>query len=100
MKHGNGAMPEAPTTLHVEGGSDLGRLLDAAVQSDVFLEKDGVHFRLYRVEAPTLPDADPPARRLEPDRVLSIIGLGASEHGSDIANLKDQYVADAANRRE
>lgn len=93
-------MPDTPTTVRVESGSDLGRLLDSAAESDIFLEMDGVHFRLYRVESATPPGADQPSRRIEPERVLNIIGLGASEHGSDIAHLKDQYVADAADRRE
>lgn len=92
-------MPDTPMTVHVEAGSDLGRLLDSAAESDIFLEMDGVHFRLYRVEVPTPPGPDHLPRRLEPERLLNIIGPGASDHGSDIANLKDQYVADAADRR-
>jgi hypothetical protein len=89
-----------PKTVHVEAGSELGQLLDAAAEKDILLEMDGVRFLLNRVDAPT--SASPPSRRrrLVPERVLNIIGLGASAHGSDVARLKDQYIADAAVDRE
>lgn len=98
MNRGVVSVPEPPT-IHVEAASDLGRLLDTVAEADLLLEMDGVHFRLYRVAEPTQPSATERGR-LAPERVLNIIGLGASAHGSDIARLKDQYVADAADRRE
>jgi hypothetical protein len=88
-----------PKTVHVEAGSELGQLLDAATEKDILLEMDGVRFRLNRVDVAT-PACTPNRRRLVPERVLNIIGLGASAHGSDVARLKDQYIADAVVDRE
>jgi hypothetical protein len=88
-----------PKTVHVEAGSEFGQLLDEAAQNDILLEMDGVRFRLNRVDSPAT--ASTPGRRcrLAPERVLNLIGIGASTHGSDIANLKDRYIADAAANR-
>jgi hypothetical protein len=88
-----------PKTVHVEVGSELGQLLDAAAEKDILLEMGGVRFRLNRVDAAP-PAGTPSGRRLVPERVLNIIGIGASAHGSDVARLKDQYIADAAVDRE
>jgi hypothetical protein len=93
-------MPAMPKTVHVEVGSELGQLLDTAAENDILLEMDGVRFRLNRVDTPT-PTRTPSLHRpLVPERVLNIIGLGASAQGSDVARLKDQYIADAAFDRE
>ena len=90
-------MSEAPKTNHVEAGSELGRLLDAAAETAVLLEKEGVIYRLSRVDVPAPVDgARRQSGRLSPERVLNIIGLGAAAEGSDVARLKDRYVADAA----
>ena len=89
-----------PKTVHVEAGSELGQLLDAAAEKDILLEMDGVRFRLNRVDAPTSASTPSRRRQLVPERMLNIIGLGASAHGSDVARLKDQYSADAAVDRE
>jgi hypothetical protein len=89
-----------PKTVHVEAGSELGQLLDAAAKKDILLEMDGVRFRLNRVDAATPASTLRRRRRLVPERVLNIIGLGASADGSDVARLKDQYIADAAVDRE
>ena len=93
-------MPATPKTVHVESGSELGQLLDAAAEKDIFLEMDGVRFRLNRVDALTPASTSSRRRRHKPERVLNIIGLGASAHGSDVACLKHQYIADAAVNRE
>lgn len=93
-------MPAILKTVHVEAGSELGELLDAAAEKDILLEMDGVRFRLNRVEAPAPASTPSRRRRLVPERVLNIIGLGASAHGSDVARRKDQYIADAAATRE
>ena len=89
-------MPALPKTVHVEAESELGQLLDEAAQKDILLEMDGVRFRLNRVDSPAPASTPSRRRRLAPERVLNIIGIGASAHGSDIANLKDRYIADAA----
>jgi hypothetical protein len=83
-------------TVHVESESELGRFLDQVADEDVVLEMEGVRFRLNRIEAPASASTTHRRRRLAPERALNIIGLGASEHGSDVANLKDQYIAEAA----
>jgi hypothetical protein len=93
-------MPEAPKTTQVEPGSELGRLLDAVAETAILLEKEGVLYRLHRVDATAPVDGARRRRtRLEPERALNIIGLGAAESGSDVARLKDRYVADAADPR-
>jgi hypothetical protein len=79
--------------------SELGQLLDAAAATDLLLEKDGVRFRLYRVDAPEPNPRASRKSRLAPERVLAIIGRGASAQGSGIAHSKDQYIADAAASR-
>ena len=90
-------MPGVLKTVHVESDSELGQLLEAAAEADIVLEKEGVRFRLNRVDtAEPVRRAAPRRPRLAPERVLAIIGLGASAEGSDIAHRKDQYVADAA----
>ena len=93
-------MPETPTIIRIELESELGRLLDTIAESEVLLEMDGDRFRVSRLDAP-VPFSPPHRRRqLAPKRVLNIIGLGASADDSDIAHLKDEYVADSADRRE
>lgn len=93
-------MPETPTIIRIEHESELGRLLDTIAASDVVLEMDGDRFRVSRLDAPVPFSPPHRRRRLAPERVLNIIGLGASAHGSDIAHLKDEYIAEAADRRE
>lgn len=88
-------MPGAARTIHIEAESELGQILETAADTDVLLEKEGVRFRLNRIDTveSSRRDGD---RALAPERVLRIIGLGASTQDSDIARLKDQYVAEAA----
>jgi hypothetical protein len=40
-----------------------------------------------------------PRRSREPERILNIIGIGASGEPTDVAQHKDEYLADAAERR-
>jgi hypothetical protein len=95
MDRGESTVPGASKTVHVDADSELGRLLEAALETDIFLETEGVRFRLDRVDAAeTVAGGGRPG--LAPERFLRIIGLGASAQGSDVARLKDQYVADAA----
>jgi hypothetical protein len=88
-------MPGSAKTFPERVGSELDEILDAAIEADILLEGQGVRFRLSRVESDAAREA-PRRRRLAPQRVLNISGLGASKRMSDIANLKDQYIADAA----
>lgn len=90
-------MTEATKTIVIEPESELGQALDVALGSDIILEKDGVRFHLQRIGAAVASEpadaarAEPPA----PERLLNIIGLGAVSAGSDVARLKDRYVAEA-----
>lgn len=79
-------MSEALKTIHVDSGSELDWLLDEAAETDLLLEKEGVHYRLNRVRVPneTRTAQSEPARLL-PERALNILGLGESEAGSDVA---------------
>lgn len=82
-------MPERRATIQVEPGSELDRLLDAAADTEILLVKGGVHYRLDRVDAPVSAGALPPRpKRLDPARVLEIIGLGESAEGSNVARHK------------
>lgn len=98
VNRGGEVMAGAPKPVRVEAGSEVARLLDAATEADVLLEKEGIRFRINRVD-PAYPTPDTRRRRLRPERVLNIIGLGAAADQSDVARLKDRYVADAADRR-
>ena len=93
-------MSEALRTIHVDPGSEIDRLLDEAAETDLLLEKEGVHYRLNRVRvSDETRTAQREPTRLHPERALNIVGLGESEAGSDIAQYKDRYVADAADHR-
>jgi hypothetical protein len=71
------------------------------------IEQTGAEFVLVRGDeelalVTQLPMATTQATRSrsrQPERVLDIIGIGASDHGSDIANFKDQYITDAVEHR-
>jgi hypothetical protein len=62
------------------------------------IETCGARYRVSRDVAPAPPGPAWHPRR-DPARVLNIISLGASAEGSDIAHLKDRYVADAVAHR-
>lgn len=88
-------MPRISKTIHIDADSELGQILDEAADTPLLLEKEGVHFRLDRFDA-VEPGRRASRRRLAPERVLRIIGLGVSTEDSDIAHFKDRYLADAA----
>ncbi len=89
-------MSNAARIIHVESESELGRLLEEVEEREAFIEKDGVRYRLSRVDTAGTASQD---ARLQPERVLDIIGIGESSEGSNIARYKDQYVADATDHR-
>ena len=90
-------MSNAVRIIHIEPDSELGLLLDEVEETDAVLEKEGVRYRLSRIDAR---GARGQRGRLQPERMLDIIGIGASPEGSNIARFKDQYVADATDQRE
>jgi hypothetical protein len=71
------------------------------------IEQTGAEFVLVRGDeelalVTQLPMATTQATRSrsrQPERVLDIIGIGASDHGSDIANFKEQYIGEAVEHR-
>ncbi len=93
-------MPAQPKTVQIEAASELGQLLEEAAETAIIFESNGARYRVNRVDAPAPADGVPRSRkRLEPERVLNIIGLGQSAEESDIARFKDQYLAEAADHR-
>ena len=86
--------------IHVEPGSELADVLESAADTEVLLEKDGIHYRLDRVDEPARGQS-PRVRRepRTPDQILDIIGIGASPEGGAIAHRKDAYLANAADHR-
>lgn len=98
---GNDAMLGRHGTIQVQPGTELAHVLEAAAETALLLEKDGVRYRLHRLD---LSDSNPaPRARRQPrayERVLEIIGLGSSAAGSNVALHKDRYLADAADHRE
>jgi hypothetical protein len=93
-------MVKRPGAIQVEPGSELDHLLERAANTEILLEKEGVRFRIIRVDA-AIPDAAPRlgGQPQAPGSVLEIIGLGESAEGGNIARHKDTYVADAADHR-
>lgn len=93
-------MSKALKTVHVAPGSELDRLLEEAAGADILLEKEGVQYRLNRIQTPdtgsTIPWQVP---KHESERILNIVGIGESLNGSDITRYKDRYIADAVDDR-
>ena len=89
-------MSQAARIIQVDPDSELGQFLDELGETDAVLEKQGVRYRVSRVTASTARLQREP---LQPERVLDIIGIGESPEGSNIARLKDEYVADASDHR-
>jgi hypothetical protein len=87
-------------TIHVLPDSELFRILEAAAGEEIVLEKEGVHYRLVPDDLPLASEPKPRRRKLDPDRVLDIIGIGASAEDTHIARFKDDHLAEAADRRD
>jgi hypothetical protein len=90
-------------TFHVEPGSELDRLLDAANEHQIELEKDGVRYRVTRVDAipassrVTLADERDIWAGYDPGRVRE--GLRKSE-GALVSVDRERLLADLAEQRE
>jgi hypothetical protein len=95
MKEVNARMTTAPKTITVQPDSDVARLLEQAAETPVVIETRGARYRVTRAAAPA-PVGQARRPRRDAARVLNIIGLGTAAAASDIARLKDRYVADAA----
>ena len=94
-------MRDERVSLDISASPDLLRLIEE-------IEQTGVELVLVRgaeevALVTALPAATPRLSRrrkqLQPERVLDIIGIGASDQESDIARFKDHYIADAVDHR-
>ena len=92
-------MAIAPKTIAVQPDSEVARLLEQAAATPVVIETRGARYRVTREAAP-LPPGRVRRQRRAPERVLNIIGMGVAAEGSDVARLKDRYVAEAAAHRD
>lgn len=89
-------MSHTARIIHVELDSELGQLLGEVGETATVLEKEGVRSRVSRVNASS---GRRPREPLRPERVLNIVGIGESPEGSNVARLKDDYVAEATDHR-
>lgn len=84
-------MNSSTKTIHIEPGSDAESLLKEADDAPVEIEAGGSRYLLTRLEDTEEGEDDPE----EPDSILNIIGIWASDEPTDIANHKLEYLADA-----
>jgi hypothetical protein len=102
MDRGDNAMANRLKTIVVPRGSELDQLLDEATEATILLEKEGLRFRLDRVDAPARAGSSPrPGAPTQPhdDSLLGLIGILDEGDPTDVANCKDEYLAEAAARR-
>lgn len=81
-------MVTEPKTIHVTSGSELARLVDAARETPVILEKDGVRYRLSREDDDLWANYDPEA-------VLAAIRASAGTHSRDDGEELKTYISRA-----
>jgi hypothetical protein len=87
-------MSKAPVPYDISASPEFLRLVEE-------IEETGVSRVLVRddEEIAVITPIRTRKPRLQPERVLNIIGLGESPEGSDVARFKDEYLADAAAHR-
>jgi hypothetical protein len=78
-------------TFRVEPGSDAESLLKAADDAPVEIEAGRSRYLLTRLQDAPEDECDP----VEPDSILNLIGIWASDEPTDIANRKREYLAEA-----
>jgi hypothetical protein len=87
-------------TIHIESGSDLARALEQILDRDCIVEKEGIRYRITRLDADHGDELAHEREAIADSRgVLEIIGLGDSNEETDIAANKDKYIADASDHR-
>ena len=84
-------MNSSMKTIHIEPGSDAESLLKAADDAPVEIAAGGSRYLLTRLEDTPEDECDPE----EPDSILKLIGIWASDEPTDIANRKREYLAEA-----
>jgi hypothetical protein len=95
-------MADTSKTIFLEPDSELARAIHAAVDLDidVFVETDGMRYRLNRIDVETDPEDEwHRPEGFDPKRVLNLIGIGASADETNVAEFKDQYIADSIDHR-
>jgi hypothetical protein len=93
-------MTQERLVLDISSSPELLRLVEE-------IEQTGAEFLLVRgdeelalvTQLPLAARQATRSRAHQPERVLDIIGIGAADHGSDIANFKDQYIGEAVEHR-
>lgn len=89
-------------TIQIEPDSEIGKLLEEAAESALILQSNGTRYRVNRVKPRPSTDGARRRRKLDPkdDPLLGILGLIDEGEPTDIARFKDQYIADAVDRRD
>jgi len=88
-------------TIQIEPDSEIGKLLEEAAESSLILQANGTRYRVNRVEAAPWNNrrrrqsTDP-----KDDTLFRIFGILDEGEPTDIARFKDQYIADAVDRRD
>jgi hypothetical protein len=82
----------SPTkTIHLEPGRDVESLLKEADDAPVEIEAGGSRYLLTRLEDAETDEGD----YEQPDTILNIIGIGASDEPTNVAEHKREYLAEA-----
>lgn len=84
-------MSSSSKTIHLEPGSAAEALLKEADEAPVEIEVGGSRYLLTRLDDTAEDEFDPE----EPDSILNLIGIWASDKPTDIANRKREYLAEA-----
>lgn len=81
-------MVTEPKTIHVATGSELDQVVEAAKETPVILEKDGVRYRLSR-------ENDGPWSNYNPEAVIAAIRVAAGTLDADEGEKLKSYVYQA-----
>jgi hypothetical protein len=84
-------MDRATKTIHIDPGSETSLILKEADESPVEIDVNGSRYLLARIHDAVEPEAGPE----QGDSLLNIIGIGASEEPTNIAQHERAYLADA-----
>lgn len=84
-------MNSSTKTIHLELGNAAEALLEEADEAPVEIEAGGSRYLLTRLEDDTKDEFITE----QPDSILNIIGIGATDEPTNIAEHKLEYLADA-----
>jgi hypothetical protein len=92
-------MDHAPVTVDISTSDDLKKLADDVATSGVSrILVSGSQAIALVTPMSGGTTSQKRRKRRDPNRILDIIGIGASG-GSDVANFKDDYIAEAVDHR-